>query len=280
MPEPIDGDVNLPGEFIVKQWAEDLPAEFEVGQDSRDLFGEFIIRHEMSVDLPAIFDGQTVFNLPAEFFVNQAAVDLLGEFMVKQWQEDLPAEFSVLNTGTIDLSAEFIVLQWLENIPTRLRTMRIYDLRGTTGIGFHWQGAANPPSSIVDFIIESPTGFWVGEFSDGPAEFRDVFFPWHELRETGLDGTKPNMGHIDGFTWIVHTDGLRRIDYIYARPFGDLHGIFTVQQRVIPPANSYFNLVGDIWLQEIGGYHKRESGTGALYVDDPEGWGGWYWNRV
>ena len=205
-------------------------------------------------------------NLPAQFLVQQeASINLYGEFVVKQWAEGL--------------YCKFIVKQWIEDLPVRLRTMQIYDLTGTIGIGFHWQGAANPPSSIVDFIVESPTGFWVATFPDGPAEFRDVFIPWTQFMETGIVGSRPDKKRVDGFIWVVHTHGVRRIDYIYARPFGNIYCKFIVRQRVIPPAFAYIDLVGDIWLQEFGGYQDRGPGEIAFFVDDPEGWGGGYWDR-
>jgi len=42
--------------------------------------------------------------------------------------------------------------------------------------------------------------------------------------------------------------------------------------------SGYFNMEGKILLQEWGAY-IAVSGTGALYVDSPEGWGGAYFNR-
>jgi len=208
----------LPAQFFVKQWQEDLPARFDVGQDSVELSGEFDARHETSVDLLG------------EFSVRQMVyVDLHGEFIIKQWQEDLRGEFVIWRKASEDLLGKFTVKQWQEDLRCRFRVENIYDLRGTAGIAFYWQGADNPPESIVDFIVESPTGFWVAEFYDGPASLRYVFIPWTQFRETGLDGTRPDMSRVDGFIWIVHTDGMRLIDYIHAPVFGDLYAFFNVR---------------------------------------------------
>jgi len=46
-----------------------------------------------------------------------------------------------------------------------------------------------------------------------------------------------------------------------------------------PSAFAYFNLIGAVDLREQGGYYNRGSGTGAVYVDEPQGWGGAYFNR-
>lgn len=256
-----DADVNLAASFVVRQGVADLYGEFHVGQDSADLFGvfvvqhvgtpvnllgEFIVRHvgtpvnllaefvvepvSASIDLAAGFEvGQGSVNLPAELLVRQErSVDLPASFE-SQTSVDLLGTFIVRQEATLDLPARFVVKQWAESIPARFRTMKLYDLRGTQGIAFYWQGANNPPSSLVDFIMESPTGFWVGKFYDGPARFRYVFFPWSLLRETGLDGSRPDKSQVDGFIWVVHTDGLRRIDYIHAPTFGDLLGEFIVR---------------------------------------------------
>jgi len=209
---------DLHAEFIVAQWQEDLPAQLEVGQGSEELPAEFVIRHTA-----------TPLNLGAEFEVGQGAADLPAQFEVGQGSEDLLGAFVVRQETSVDLPAEFIVAQWQLDLPARFRVMKVYDLRGTAGIAFYWQGADNPPESIVDFTVESATGFWVAEFYDGPASLRYVFIPWTQFRETGIDGTRPDLAQVDGFICIVHTSGLRRIDYIHAPFFGNLHAFFTTR---------------------------------------------------
>ncbi|GAH46027.1 unnamed protein product, partial [marine sediment metagenome] len=119
---------DLPAEFEVAQWQEDLfgefivrhigtpmelPAEFEIGQDSEDLFGEFIVRQEISVDLPAEFEVRhvgTPIDLPAEFEVGQSSEDLPAEFfLLVSGSENLPGEFTVRQPSSEDLLGEFIV---------------------------------------------------------------------------------------------------------------------------------------------------------------------------
>ena len=55
-------------------------------------------------------------------------------------------------------------------------------------------------------------------------------------------------------------------------------------EELDPAAWNYFNAVGEIWLadpkgSEGGDYFNSPSGTCGLYVDEPEGWGGAYFNR-
>ena len=209
---------NLPAQFFIKQWAEDLHARFVVKQWQEDLHAQFDVQQETSVDLPGEFSVRNI-----------GTTDLPAEFVAKQWQEDLLGEFVIRREASEDLLGKFTVKQWHEDLRCRFRVENIYDLRGTAGIAFYWQGADNPPESIVDFIVESPTGFWVAEFYDGPASLRYVFIPWTQFRETGLDGTRPDMSRVDGFIWIVHTDGMRLIDYIHAPVFGDLYAFFNVR---------------------------------------------------
>jgi len=249
--------LNLPMKFTVrKPNARDLSAQFKVGQSWRDLkagfdgqtsvdlSGKFISRHVATARLHGEFmAGQSAVNLYAEFEAGQGSVNLYGKFIVRhaalkdlkagfdsQASVRLSAEVIIRHSASANLPGKFTVLQWMEDILSRLRIERIYNLKGSAGIAFYWQGADNPPESIVDFIVESPTGFWVAEFYDGPARLRYVFIPWTLFRETGLDGSRPDMTQIDAFTWIVHTNGLRRIDYIHAPIFGNLYAIFEVRQ--------------------------------------------------
>ncbi len=210
---------DLFAKFEVGKDSEDLPAQFDVGQDSEDLPGEFVARQETSITLSSEFIARHV----------GTPVELLSGFEVGQGAEELRAEFIVRHPDSVSLLGAFVVKQWQEDLHARFRVENVYDLRGTAGIAFYWQGADNPPESIVDFIVESPTGFWVAEFYDGPASLRYVFIPWTQFRETGIDGSRPDMSRVDGFIWIVHTDGRRRIDYIHAPIFGDLYAFFDIR---------------------------------------------------
>lgn len=138
------------------------------------------------------------------------------------------------------------------NLGAAFRVTRTYDLRGTMGIAFYWWGAANPPSALVQFIVETPTGFWFSEFYDGPAQYRHVFIPWgsftwvsspQRLLEPHRHGfNEPDKSQIDGFIWTVHTSGIRRIDYIYA-PVGDvLPAKFTVRRSTSANLSAAFNV--------------------------------------
>jgi len=51
------------------------------------------------------------------------------------------------------------------------------------------------------------------------------------------------------------------------------------KKPITPSAWCYFNLEGKIWIQDVGAYCNRISGTGAVYVEEPAGWGAAYFNR-
>ena len=55
-----------------------------------------------------------------------------------------------------------------------------------------------------------------------------------------------------------------------------------VVKTFYPAANSYFNVVGEIWSQESGAYFGRVSGEIAFYLDQeaPTFRGGVYFNRT
>lgn len=104
--------------------------------------------------------------------------------------------------------------------------MVLHDLTGTIGLAFYWWGADNPPSALVQVILETPTGFWYSDFYDGPARYRYVLIPWgkfiwasrpQRLLEPHHHGfEEPSKSQISGFIWIVHTSGVRRLDYVHA----------------------------------------------------------------
>ena len=48
--------------------------------------------------------------------------------------------------------------------------------------------------------------------------------------------------------------------------------------RVVPPAWSYDNVIGNIWMFETGCYDSRPPGTG--YIAEPEGSSGGYYDNV
>ncbi len=211
-----------------------LLAAFNVGQDAIDLPAELTVRQPASVNLGARFSSHAIRDLLGKFAIRRSSsVDLAAGFDAHA-SINLHGIFSIRHEATLDLSAGFLLRQLIDDMHARFRVENVFDLRGTAGIAFHWWGANNPPESIVDFIVESPTGFWVGEFYDGPAYFRHVFIPWTQFRETGLDGSRPDKSQVDGLIYIVHTSGLRRIDYIYAPLFGDLHALFNIRHTAIP----------------------------------------------
>ena len=126
---------------------------------------------------------------------------------------------------------------------------KTYDLRGTAGIAFYWWGADNPPESMNQLILETPTGFWYSDFNDGPARFRYVFMPWgsftwvsaeqrylephrHGTGLLNLEGApnEPDLSQIDGFLITIHTTGERRIDYIFAPLMSPFPARFTVRR--------------------------------------------------
>ncbi len=101
-----------------------------------------------------------------------------------------------------------------------------WDLTGTTGIAFYWWGTGDAPEIRVDFILESPTGFWMSSFYEGPARWRLVFLPWGSFTWVSLPApdldphrhgfNEPDKSQINAFYWTMHTSGMRRIDFIYA----------------------------------------------------------------
>lgn len=107
-----------------------------------------------------------------------------------------------------------------------LHISEVYDLTGTIGLAFFWWGADNPPSSLVQIILETSTGFWYSDFYDGPARWRYVFIPWgsfiwvsspQRLLEPHYHGfEEPDKSQVTGFIWTVHTAGTRRLDYVHA----------------------------------------------------------------
>lgn len=118
--------------------------------------------------------------------------------------------------------------------PATLHTSEdTWDLTGTTGIAFYWWGTGDAPEIRVDFILESPTGFWMSSFYDGPARWRLVFLPWGSFTWVSLPApdldphrhgfNEPDKSQIDAFYWTLHTPGVRRIDLIYA-PVGAFGG--------------------------------------------------------
>ncbi|MCK4267124.1 MAG: hypothetical protein KAX31_07560, partial [Thermoplasmata archaeon] len=108
------------------------------------------------------------------------------------------------------------------------------------------------PEIRVGFILETPTGFWMSSFYDGPARFRHVFLPWGSftwvsLPEPDLDPhhhgfNEPDKSRIDGFYWTVHTPGVRRVDYIYAPVGGDLLAVFTIRKSASANLSAGFDI--------------------------------------
>jgi len=49
---------------------------------------------------------------------------------------------------------------------------------------------------------------------------------------------------------------------------------------LLPPAWSYFEVLGSVWIQEQG-YYVEVPGKVAIFADStaPSGWTGWYFDR-
>lgn len=117
---------------------------------------------------------------------------------------------------------------------------QLYDFSKAYGVFFHWWGADK--GDIVTLKLETPTGNFVTSFSDGPAEFREVFIPWRKFNPTGHGGTPPDKNRITGILWTVYSPGLRRLDRfgIYETPI--LRGMFNVRAATQSEVKSSFTV--------------------------------------
>jgi len=50
--------------------------------------------------------------------------------------------------------------------------------------------------------------------------------------------------------------------------------------KLLPGSNSYFNMIGKIWMQELGGHYPRTGGQVAIFLEPPMLKEGNYFNRV
>ena len=142
------------------------------------------------------------------------------------------------------------------------------------GIAFYWWGTGEDPEIRVEFILESPTGFWMSSFYDGPARLRHVFLPWGSftwisLPEPDLDPhhhgfNEPDRSQIDGFYWTVHTPGVRRVDYIYAPVGGDLLAGFIPRRSISTELSAGFNIRHPDSAELLGAFIIRRDASAEL----------------
>jgi hypothetical protein len=93
-----------------------------------------------------------------------------------------------------------------------LYVRQAYDLTGAYAISFRWWGTGNGETNI--FRIQTSTGSLNTTFSDGVAEYREVYLPLGQFGVTGGGETQPDLGHVTGFFWSVGSPGLRKIGVI------------------------------------------------------------------
>jgi len=117
------------------------------------------------------------------------------------------------------------------NLLGTLWVKQIYDFIGSTGIGFYWKGAdVADGDQIVEFMMWSPTGGWVGKFPDGEDEWRWVFLEWVEdLVEVGFDIERPDKSQVTQILWTYYSSGIRGLDGIQIWYSNDVKGVFTVR---------------------------------------------------
>lgn len=306
------GSAELLGKFEA-QTIEDLPARFEIGQDSRELFGKADIRHDGAVDLPARFEVQVTLDLLARFEVGQDSRDLLALAEVGQDSADLLSKAVIIHPAypvwlfgkfEVGLTNDYLDLGSI----LKIGRFSSSDLLGKADIqhsafaeayGYgvirhigsaeaygHLVvknvGTRNLPCSVAiqslgDLYAKFSVGLWDSVM---PIFDDNLIFHLTYVAEIGqgfigspvieMDESEKMMGK-DSFkiTSSYEAGGCKAVG------FGWRYGL-----GLWPPAFAYFNMIGDIWLQEVGGYHKSGPGSVIFYVDDPVGWGGWYWNRV
>lgn len=206
--------------------------------------------------------GQDSANLSAGFVSGQGSVELAAEFVVIAADSvDLAAIFAARRDGTMNLPAAINITHPMD-LPAKFRVEKIYDLRGTAGLAFYWWGADNPPSALVQLILETPTGFWYSDFYDGPARLRHVFIPWGSFTWVSAEQrylephrhgfNEPDKSKIDGILYTIHTTGVRRIDYIYAPLMAEFSAKFIVRKSASRNLNAGF-IVRHSDLKELPG---------------------------
>lgn len=267
--EVSQGAVDLPGEGKIRQLSSveilcklsipasrDLFARFRLRQETLDLLGRFIASRRGYVqNLPAFFAvGQNhedlwgsmisqhsaQFNLDGEFIIKHAdTVEFYGHGIIKNASSaEAYAYLTVTNTGVQELFCRF-----------NIGDIRDLFCRFVTGV----------KDSMVVFAIDNLMSFLTYVEGVGAG-----FISEPQVED---DGSEKMVG-LNSFkiTSNYEAGGYKEIK------FGWKRGAF------LPPAPAYVNLVGEIWMLDVGGYLVMEGEIG-LYVDDPEGWGGAYFNR-
>ena len=259
-------DQELFARFEVGQNAENLPGIFElVNVASQELYGYVGITHSIELYGKFIVTRQGyALNLPAFFLVGQNYADLFSSMISQQLtQANLDGELVVRhsasielyghaiikNTGSVEAYAHLVIKNTAsQDLLFRFHIGDVRDLfcKFVTGV----------KDSVVVLAIDNLTGFLtcvvgIGEGFISEAQVED-------------DGSEKMVG-LNSFkiTSNYEAGGYKEIK------FGWKMGGF------LAPAPAYANVLGEIWMLDVGGYLTMVGQIG-LYVDDPEGWGGAY----
>ena len=274
---PAPGNINH-DLFIDYLWLDDSyaesedspPAHFIARQPgSANLLGAFIVRHPGSQDLGASFDGQVSLNLPAEFAARRnAQQELAVSFTVNQSSEKLPGEFVSRQPGSQSLPCKINIIAFL-TLPAEFVVQNNVALE-VPGAFSTRRDAAEEFSA--EFIVRPDfLGNLLAEFSvlHGPPQLELVIIAenpaiWiNVITNVGTGFLSTPVISADYIDKVAGSDSLRteiiyqadRYDYI---KFGWRTGA-----PPFPAAYAYFDTSGGIWYS----------------IDDPEGWGGWFWYR-
>jgi len=270
---------SLYARLEVGQDSQELFARFEVGQNaenlfcvfelvnvaSQELFSKVVITHSIELYGKLLVTRQRYVNLPAFFEVGQNHAELLGSATIQHSdQVNLNGELIVRHVGTpVELYGHAIIRQ-----TGIVEAYTHFVVRNTAAselfCRFRIGGAAElyckfvtgVKDSMVVIAIDNLTSFLtyvvgVGEGFISEAQVED-------------DGSEKMRG-LNSFkiTSNYEAGGYKEIK------FGWKMGGF------LAPAPAYANVLGEIWMLDVGGYLTMVGQIG-LYVDDPEGWGGAY----
>ena len=286
--EPVQASAELYGQVSVRHPAsQELSARFAVGKGpgSQDLLARFEVG-QGAVDLPGVFE-----------LVNVASQDLLGKVVITRSVE-LYAKFIVTRQGAVqDLPASFSVGQNSENlwgstivqqsVQINLYCSFIVKHPGTP-VELYGHAIIRQPASAEAYahLVARNTGtqdllcrFHIGDVRDLYAHFvtgiKDsvIILAVDDLASYFLTYVK---GIGEGFISepVVVDDG--SIKVIGANSFRITSNYEAGGYKEIKFG---WNTEGGMLdIEDVGGY-ITVPGQIAVYVDDPEGWGGAYFNR-
>ena len=246
------------------------PAHFTVRQTgSANLLGGFIVRHPGSQELGASFDGQVSLNLPSEFSSRRSTQqELAAEFIVNQSSRDLPGAFVSRQPGSQSLPCKINIIAFL-TLPASFTVQNnvTFEIPGAFSI----RRDADEELSAEFIVRPDLLGDLLAEFSvlHGPPQLEPVIIAenpaiWiNVITNVGTGFLSTPVISADYIDKVAGSDSLRteityqadRYDYI---KFGWRTGA-----PPFPAAYAYFDTSGGIWYS----------------IDDPEGWGGWFWYR-